>query len=119
MASLKVPRMCHVTCTSSGTSAESTSLTKDSASGLMERSATSSEYLASLLLYYITTWKELDIPRKRSDNNCMMNEMSEYEKLVLAVRDDVASVSMEENFEYNLEIYLEGLRSDVIEAKDA
>ena len=48
-----------------------------------------------------------------------MNEMSEYEKLVLAVRDDVASVSMEENFEYNLEIYLEGLRSDVIEAKDA
>ena len=74
----------------------------------------------SRLLVNITAPKELEVPLSRRHNNCMMNEMrNEYENLVLEVRDAVADVSKEEDFEYNLDIYLENLRDDVIRLKDA
>jgi len=57
----------------------------DSASGSMERSAKLSEYLTSNLLVNITTPKELEVPRKRSDNSCMMNKMKESVQYVVVL----------------------------------
>ena len=49
-----------------------------------------------------------------------MKKEVEYAEIVLAVRNSVMDVSnFEEEFEYNLDIYLEGIKADVLETVKA
>ena len=75
MEYLKAALMYPATCTSSGYSTDRTASARTSDGGLMERSATSSEYLASPPPNSITTKKELEVPGEIYDNRCMINKM--------------------------------------------
>ena len=60
----------------------------------------------------------LEVPLKRSDNNCMLDKKAEaHANLVLEIRDRVADISKDEDFEMNLNLFLDSLAEDVMGAR--
>ncbi len=77
--------------------------------------------------------KKLEVPPDLLDNNCMMNKKEyitygdkkldgmvkaqEHANLVLEIRDRVADISKDEDFEMNLNLFLDCLAEDVMDAR--
>jgi len=61
---------------------------------------------------------KLEVPLKRSDNISMMNKNTEaHANLVLEIRDRVADISKDEDFEMNLNLFLDSIAEDVMDAR--